>query len=100
MPDTPWTRGKCAYKALLYMGAGVPVVADDVGVTARAVGDGVGGLIVPAGEDRASAWAERIASLGDAGRRARLGAAGRERVERDYSVAAWAPALAGLILPP
>lgn len=98
MPDTAWTRGKCAYKALVYMGSGVPVVADDVGVTADAVGEG--GYVVPAGEPRAAAWAERLGELeSDADLRDRLGAAGRRKVERDYSVRAWAQALARLIRP-
>src|SRR4051794_16095317 len=40
LPDNPWTRGKCAYKAIQYMAAGIPVVADDVGITRSVVGSG------------------------------------------------------------
>lgn len=94
LPDTPWTRGKCAYKALMYMAAGVPVVADDVGVSARVVGDGVGGLIA----SRRADWIEAVAALGvDAGLRARLGRAGRTRLLRSYSVEAWSPFLAAAL---
>lgn len=100
LPDDAWARGKCAYKALLYMSAGIPVLADDVGITAAAVGDGEGGLVVPAGGDRGAAWRERLGALAaDAALRARLGAAARERVERGYSVRAWAPQLARIIRP-
>ena len=60
LPDNAWTRGKCAYKALQYMAAGIPVVADDVGVSAEVIGHEQGGLIVPAGGD----WAEPLRTLG------------------------------------
>ena len=32
LSDTPWNRGKCAYKLLLYMSCGIPVVASPVGM--------------------------------------------------------------------
>jgi glycosyltransferase involved in cell wall biosynthesis len=92
LPDDPWTRGKAAYKAIQYMGAGVPVVADAVGAVGDVVDDA--GLLTT-GED---AWFEALASLaGDAGLRARLGAAGRERATAHYSIRRWAPTLAGLL---
>jgi glycosyltransferase involved in cell wall biosynthesis len=94
LPDTPWNRGKCAYKALQYMAAGVPVVADDVGIARDVIGDGQAGHVV-AGED---AWVEATtALLRDRALRERLGHAGRERVERDYSVERWAPELARIL---
>lgn len=94
LPDTPWNRGKCAYKALQYMAAGVPVVADDVGIAADVVGDGTAGFAVR-GDDQ---WVESLLALmRDRGLRARLGAEGRRRVERDYSLARWAPELAAIV---
>ena len=70
LPDNAWTRGKCAYKALQYMAAGIPVVADDVGVSAEVIGHDHGGLIVPAGGD----WAEPLRILAsDAAMRTRAG---------------------------
>lgn len=96
LPDTTWTRGKCAYKALTYMAAAVPVVCDDVGVSARVVGDGEAGL-VPASADQ---WTEAIMTLArDHALRARLGATGRRRVEADFDVTAWAPRIAELLRP-
>jgi glycosyltransferase involved in cell wall biosynthesis len=94
LPDSPWTRGKCAYKALQYMCAGIPVVADGVGVSAQVVGHERGGLIA-GGPDE---WVEALVELSrDVALRARLGATGRDRVQRDYSLEAWAPRLASIL---
>jgi glycosyltransferase involved in cell wall biosynthesis len=94
LPDTPWTRGKCAYKALQYMAAGVPVVADDVGVTADVIGHDRGGLVARTPDD----WVEALRVLaGSASLRARLGAVGRATVATGYSVERWAPVLAGIL---
>lgn len=91
-PDNPWTRGKCGYKALLYQAAGVPVIADDVGVARRVVRDG--GFVV---RDEVE-WTDALVTLlSDASERARLGAAGRREVEREYSVATWSERLAELL---
>ena len=93
-PDNEWTRGKCAYKAIQYMASGIPVVADDVGITARVVGDGEAGAIVRGDLQ----WADAILELGrDSLLRQRLGSTGRERAERDYSVSRWAPTLASIL---
>jgi glycosyltransferase involved in cell wall biosynthesis len=93
LPDTPWTRGKCAYKALQYMAAGVPVVADDVGIANTVVGD-TAGYVVGTPED----WADALlAVLQDPALRERLGRAGRERVQRDFSLERWAPVLADVL---
>jgi glycosyltransferase involved in cell wall biosynthesis len=94
LPDDEWTRGKCAYKALQYMAAGIPVVADDVGVSARVIGHGASGLIA----GREGDWIEHLRTLaGDPALRTRLGTTGRERVAREFSVEAWAPRLADVL---
>jgi glycosyltransferase involved in cell wall biosynthesis len=92
--DSAWTRGKCAYKALQYMNAGIPVVSDDVGVSAATVGHEQGGLVT---SDR-TGWIEALRELSlDATLRARLGATARERVESGFSITGWAPKLASLL---
>jgi glycosyltransferase involved in cell wall biosynthesis len=97
VPDDPWSRGKCGLKALQYMAAGLPVVANPVGVQADLVRHGVTGFLA----DTAAGWAEAVALLArDPGLRRRLGAAGRRVVEGEYSVGAgaarWLALLAGL----
>jgi glycosyltransferase involved in cell wall biosynthesis len=67
------------------MACGLPVVVTDVGGTAEAVTDGVEGLLVPPRDARAAAAAlERL--WRDPELRARMGAAGRARVERDFAL--------------
>ena len=44
LPDSPWERGKCGFKLIQYMAAGLPVVASPVGVNDRIVSPGVGYL--------------------------------------------------------
>ena len=94
LPDDEWTRGKCAYKAIQYMAAGVPVVCDDVGITGSVVGDGQAGYVLPQDQD----WREPLYALAyDAHLRGRLGAEGRSRVEQRFSVQRWGPTLASLL---
>jgi len=92
IPDTPWTRGKCAYKALQYMAAGIPAVADDVGVTSEVIGEGG---VVARNEDE---WRTALIELvRDAGLRGRLGSDARRRVDEQFSVHRWAPVLARIM---
>lgn len=94
LPDNAWTRGKCAYKALQYMSAGVPVVADDVGLTGTIIGNGSAGILARTSSD----WQEALEALASSAElRQRMGAAGRARVEREYSVRVWGPRLATVI---
>jgi glycosyltransferase involved in cell wall biosynthesis len=94
LEDTPWARGKCSYKALQYMAAGIPVVADDVGVSASVIGHEHSGLI-PRSE---AEWTEFVVTLArDAELRNRLGAAGRARIANEFSVERWAPELAAIL---
>jgi glycosyltransferase involved in cell wall biosynthesis len=94
-PSDRWTLGKCGFKIVQYMAAGLPVVASPVGANAEIVQDGVTGYLPARMED----WPDAIARLAhDPNLRARLGRAGRERVEREYSITkaadVWAQILA------
>jgi glycosyltransferase involved in cell wall biosynthesis len=76
------------------MSAGVPVVADDVGLTGEVIGDERGGLLASSAADWPRAL-ERLATSADL--RARMGEVGRARVKADFSVRAWGGRLAGVI---
>jgi glycosyltransferase involved in cell wall biosynthesis len=85
-PDDDWTKGKGAFKGMLYMAAAVPVVASRVGVNEEVI-DG-GGFCV----DDEDGWVDALDRLmRDAELRARMGAAGRARIVERYSLAALAP---------
>lgn len=88
LPDTPFTRGKCAYKLLQYAAAGLPVVGSPVG-TNKKVLDELGGASALGASD----WEDAIRDLLATSARARsvIGAAGRNAVDAGYSFEAWAP---------
>lgn len=88
LDDSPFTRGKCAYKLLQYGAAGLPVVASPVGVNAEVV-DRLHGLAAR-GPD---AWVEAVVALlrEPAAARQERGRAARRAVEEHYSFRAWAP---------
>ena len=67
------------------MRAGLPVVASDVGGVAESVRDGESGYLVPRGDvTQLSNRLERL--LSDPGLRGSLGASGRERFVRDFTL--------------
>ncbi len=94
-PDDPWTRGKGAFKALLYMASGLPVVASRVGVNPEVIREGETGFCV---DDRL-AWVSAIERLAaDPALRARMGTSGRRHVEERYSLRIQAPRLAAVLM--
>jgi len=94
LPDEPFERGKCGYKLIQYMACGKPVVASPVGVNSVIVRDGVEGLL----PFSFSQWGEALGRLCDnPSLRERLGAAGRKRIEENYSLQSSAPRLEELL---
>jgi glycosyltransferase involved in cell wall biosynthesis len=67
------------------MACGLPVLACDVGGTAEAVAEGVNGALVPPGDQEALVAALRRLTADPDGLR-RMGDAGRERAEREFSI--------------
>jgi glycosyltransferase involved in cell wall biosynthesis len=87
LPDDFWSRGKCGLKILQYMAAGLPVVANPVGVQSDMVRHGENGFLATTPEE----WVDAVGRLArDPELRQRMGQAGRQRVERDFSVRAGA----------
>jgi glycosyltransferase involved in cell wall biosynthesis len=87
VPDDLWSRGKCGLKVLQYMAAGLPVIANPVGVQAAMVRHGETGFLVETREQ----WLEAAGRLiHDPALRRRMGRAGRQLVEQEYSLSAGA----------
>ena len=92
--DGPWERGKCGYKLIQYMACGLPVVASPVGVNVDIVRQAENGYLAA----DAAAWEVALQRLvQDPSLRQSMGSAGREQVEREYSLAAQAPRLAAVL---
>jgi len=78
-----WCSGKCSYKMLCYMAAGLPVVVTAAGMNREVLALGSVGL--SAGSEQE--WVDTlIALLGDRQLRRRMGDAGRAVVEKHYSL--------------
>jgi glycosyltransferase involved in cell wall biosynthesis len=97
LPDDLWSWGKCGLKVLQYMAAGLPVVANPVGVQAELVHHGETGFLA----QTPAQWQEAIARLAhDPQLRRRMGRAGRRSLEAAFSVASgatrWLTLLDGL----
>jgi glycosyltransferase involved in cell wall biosynthesis len=83
LPDDLWSQGKCGLKVLQYMAAGLPVVANPVGMQATLIRDGETGFLVRTAPE----WQEAIDRLArDPALRTRMGKAGRTLVETHYDV--------------
>lgn len=100
LPDDAWSEGKCGLKVLQYMAAGLPVVANPVGVQKNLVRHGETGFLVETPEE----WLQAVRWLAnDADLRRTMGRAGRRLVEEEYQVsigeAGWARVLRSLTTP-
>jgi glycosyltransferase involved in cell wall biosynthesis len=94
LPNTPWARGKCGYKLIQYMACGLPVVASPVGVNRDIVEHGVNGFLAESDEE----WSAAIDTLlNDADLRHRMGTAGRQKVEQQYSLQIWGTRVAQML---
>lgn len=85
--DSVWTRGKCGYKILQYMGVGTAVVASDVGVNSEIITHGQNGFLARTQDD----WVKTLSQLiENAQLRKDFGLRGRELVEARFSLEAFA----------
>jgi glycosyltransferase involved in cell wall biosynthesis len=85
IPDDLWSRGKCGLKVLQYMAAGLPVIANPVGVHPEMIRHGETGYLASTPEE----WRDAITRLAaDPALRRTMGAAARLRAEERYFVPA------------
>jgi glycosyltransferase involved in cell wall biosynthesis len=94
LPDDSWSRGKCGLKVLQYMAAGLPVVANPVGMNCEMIIHGQTGLLASTPDEWARAI-ERLASSPEL--RQEMGLRGRRLVEERFGVEAWAPRFADIV---
>ena len=94
VPDDLWSRGKCGLKVLQYQAAGLPVVANPVGVHPEMIRSGVDGLLASTPDE----WVDSIRRLAeDRDLRLEMGRAARASLEANYSVDSWAPAFVSAV---
>jgi glycosyltransferase involved in cell wall biosynthesis len=88
LSDDEWSRGKCGFKALMYMAIGVPTIASPVGVNSEIIEHGVNGLLASTEQE----WIECIKRLAaDATLRRSLAEEGRRTVVQRFAGQRWAP---------
>lgn len=90
LEDTEWNRGKCGYKLLQYMAAGLPCVASPVGINETIIQQSNAGILAASGDEWIAALSALISSPG---KRSTLGQAGREFVIKHYSYETLSPKL-------
>jgi glycosyltransferase involved in cell wall biosynthesis len=94
LPEHPWSLGKCGLKVLQYMAAGLPVVANRIGVHQQLVVHGETGFLANEPEE----WGDAIAKLAHSPTlRREMGRAGRAHLVRHFSVQQWGPRFASLV---
>jgi len=94
LPDDPWTRGKCAMKAIQYLGVGIPAVVSPVGANREAVRHGENGFWAASDGE----WVTYLGRLlEDSDLRNRMGEAALATVDRDFSAEVQAPRVAAIL---
>lgn len=78
-----WSEGKCGFKLIQYLSAGIPAIASPVGVNTIIIEDGINGYLC---SDMAT-WKKRIKELAtDVQLRQAMGTAGHEKMLKEYSI--------------
>jgi hypothetical protein len=86
LPNTPYTRGKCAYKVLQYAATALPFVASPVGANVSAA-ERCSGVLAHTPME----WLDALSYLLDRPReREQRGRAARLGVQNHYAYAVWA----------
>src|SRR3569832_1166089 len=83
LPADIWAKGKCGFKALLYMSLGIPALVSNVGVNAEIVDNGVNGFVCNTPEE----WYTALKTLlTDSVTLEKLGKNTRDKIVNNYSV--------------
>ncbi|MGF1508231.1 MAG: glycosyltransferase family 4 protein [Myxococcota bacterium] len=91
--DSPWSYGKCAFKLVQYMAAGLPTVSTPIGANLDVATVRTGFWARNSVE-----WTHALRQLRDApDTRKRMGRAGRQRVEEHYCLTQTLPVVEGVL---
>lgn len=83
LEDSPWEKGKCAYKLIQYAACGVPGIASDVGMNREVTIPGETGFLVSENQD----WKKMILKMKEEdAERIRMGQNARKLVEEKYCI--------------
>ncbi len=83
LPESTWSLGKCALKAIQYGAIGIPTVCTPIGMNLEVIHDEVTGFYASTSAE----WVRRLTQLiDDAALRTRLGATARQRIVQHYSL--------------
>jgi glycosyltransferase involved in cell wall biosynthesis len=88
--DDEFQRGKCGMKILQYMAGGIPAIASPIGVNRNIIQHGVTGFLA----NSEAEWGAAIEALQKSpALRGKIGQAGRQHCEQNYSLKVWLPKL-------
>jgi glycosyltransferase involved in cell wall biosynthesis len=81
--EDAWSEGKCGFKLIQYYASGIPAVASPVGINKTIIQDGINGFLCISKEN----WQVSLRKLlTDKSLREKMGLAGWERINKDYSI--------------
>jgi glycosyltransferase involved in cell wall biosynthesis len=79
-----WSEGKCGFNLIQYLSLGIPALASPVGVNKIIIEEGITGFLC----NDTQAWINDLKKLiSDVALRQKMGAAGREKIVQQYSIA-------------
>jgi len=81
-----WSKGKCAFKLIQYMAAGLSVIASDVGANSDVISEGEDGFLVNGKDEWQTGFAKLIESKE---LRERMGKAAKKKIRDNYSAESW-----------
>lgn len=94
LADSAWEDGKCGYKLIQYMAAGLPTTASPAAANREITIQGETGFLA----SNEAEWRTSLKELlDDPSLRSRMGSAGRERIRTHYALGVWGPRYVSLL---